>query len=100
MMSSRRRGDAYARAIVRVIDADPERRGLLLAQQTLERWLSTREQPEPDLFAWREILTRPWESIRALLLSPTERAAQLRQSMPFAGLLSDEDRERILADRK
>lgn len=44
---------------------------------------------------WREILDRPWPEIAALITDPGEAAVRLRQSSPFAGLLTQAERRRV-----
>lgn len=81
---------ALARAIVSRIDADPGRAGLDKARATCRRWLE--ERPLPVLREWLEILDRPWEEIRAVLLDPSEEGRRLRQSDPFCGILTPGER--------
>jgi hypothetical protein len=74
------------------LEADPNL--LATASANLERWLTSR--PEAALIEWRDVLhTRSLPEILALLRSPDERAARLRQSSPFAGLLAPEERQAI-----
>jgi len=64
-------------------------------RQNLENW-SARWQPPPRwMHEWRQILALPWQQIAALIAEPGERAARLRQSSPFAGVLTPEERSRI-----
>lgn len=51
-----------------------------------ERWL--------DL--WRCTLNSGLDHVLAVLLSPAPEAAELRQNSPFAGILSQEERRRVL----
>lgn len=44
---------------------------------------------------WREILSRPWPEIACLLTEQSENAARLRQSTPFAGVLTKTERRRM-----
>jgi len=79
-----------ARAIVARIDADPDRRGLAHARSVLDRWLRVRSCPA--LREWEQILQRPWAEIRAVLLDPSEEGRRLRQSDPFCGILTPQER--------
>jgi hypothetical protein len=81
---------AMARAIVARIDADPDRRGLAHARTVLERWLAAR--PCPALLEWERILQRSWAEIREVLLDPSEEGRRLRQSDPFCGILTPQER--------
>lgn len=82
-----------ARAIVEKIDNDPQRRGLEKARATCRRWYS--ERPMPAIFEWLQILERPWEEIREILLDPSEEGQRLRQSDPFCGILTPAERRGI-----
>ena len=61
---------AMARAIVAKIDQDPMRAGLAKARATCRRW--HQERPQPAIKEWLEILDRPWEQVRAVLLDESE----------------------------
>jgi len=41
---------------------------------------------------WLEILRRPWPEIRAILIDDSEESQRLRQSDPFCGILSPQER--------
>ena len=84
---------ALARAIVERIDADTKRRGLEHARAVCERWCGMHETP--DIHAWRDILTRDWPDVRRVLLDESEYGQRLRQSSPFCGILSPQERWRI-----
>lgn len=73
-----------------------EPRVLDTARKNIERWQAKwgRESP-PWVAEWRRILRRPPHEIAALITEPTENAARLRQSTPFAGVLTREERRRI-----
>jgi hypothetical protein len=81
---------ALSRSIVATIDADPGRKGVLIARATCARWLAGR--PSPVLLEWQALLLRDWPSIRAVLLDEGEEGRRLRQSSPFCGVLSNRDR--------
>jgi len=81
---------ALARAIVARIDCDPQRTGLKKARETCARWL--RSDPAPAIAEWRSILVKPWKEIRAVLLDESEEGRRLRQSNPFCGVLSPQER--------
>jgi hypothetical protein len=84
---------AMARAIVAKIDQDPARAGLAKARATCQRWY--RERPMPAIKEWLEILDRPWEQIREVLLDESETGQRLRQSAPFGGILTVSERRQI-----
>jgi hypothetical protein len=81
---------AMARAIVERIDLDPARAGLEKARATCRRWLEQRSTPA--VREWMEILQGPWEEIRLVLLTESERGNSLRQNDPFCGVLSPQER--------
>ena len=83
-----------ARAIVARVVADPSRAGLLKARATCARWF--KERPAPAIREWLELLERPWEEIRMVLLDESEEGQRLRQSDPFCGILTDQERLRLL----
>ena len=87
-----RRSLEMVRRIVAKIDSDPERRGLAHAKSVCERWalqgnISARE--------WMVILGKPWEQIRVVLLDESDEGQRLRQTDPFVGVLTPEERWEI-----
>lgn len=84
---------ALARAIVTKIDQDPSRAGLAKARAICQRWLE--REPLPVFREWLQILARPWEQIRAVLLDESEHGQRLRQSDPFCGILTPQERWEI-----
>ena len=84
---------AMTKAIVARIDADPARAGLARAKATCQRWFQKR--PTPAIGEWLKILERPWEEIRAVLLDESETGRRLRQSDPFCGILTPQERWEI-----
>ena len=84
---------AMARAIVTKIDDDPARAGLSKARATCLRWYQ--ERPSPAIKQWLEILNRPWEQVREVLLDVSEEGQRLRQSDPFCGILTPQERWEI-----
>jgi len=81
---------AMARTIVARIDADPARAGLLKARATCQRWHA--RKPAPAVNEWLRLLERPWEEIRGILLDESEEGCRLRQSDPFCGILTPQER--------
>ena len=67
---------------------------------TLDRWLAQRASAAPSVLReWQEILAHwPLERILDLLTSSDENTRRLRQSSPFCGILSREERQAILKD--
>lgn len=80
---------ALVRAIVARIDADPERRGLEHARRVCRTWGEAGNRPALE---WAEIIARPWDEIRRVLLDESDNGQRLRQSNPFCGILSPRER--------
>jgi hypothetical protein len=80
--------------IARKLARDP---GLLaVGRSNLKRWAKRRNGDTPAwLEEWRAILKRPWREVAALITDPGPRATRLRQSSPFAGVLTPQERKRI-----
>jgi len=80
--------------IARKIEAD--RRLLAAARRNLTKWIARYGEDAPRaLGEWREILDRPWPEIAALITAADESATRLRQSSPFAGVLTPAERRRV-----
>jgi hypothetical protein len=80
--------------IAEKIQRDP---GLLkVAHKNLARWRARwDDQPPAWHREWSDIMKRPWQEIAAVMTELSEEGARLRQSSPFAGVLSLEERRRI-----
>lgn len=91
---ARDRSRAYHRAVARRL-----RRPMVdEARHVLFRW---REQGRiHTVYAnrWEELLSRPLPEIRRSLTETSRDADDLRQNSPFAGLLSEPERQRILRE--
>jgi hypothetical protein len=89
---------ALDRQVAAKLRADPSLLGR--ARTTLDRWLAQRPSAVPPaLREWQEILSRwPLERILELLASSDEDPRRLRQSSPFCGILSPEERLAILKE--
>jgi len=67
------------------------------ALATLDRWLKTcSPRVRPVLMEWQALLQQPLPEVISVLLSTDPRATRLRQSSPFAGLLTVSERTDIL----
>jgi hypothetical protein len=64
--------------------------------ENLKRWQRSGVDCE-DFQLWREILELAPERLPAILSGKGEEAVRLRQSSPFAGLVPEESRRKILA---
>jgi hypothetical protein len=66
------------------------------AKHTLQRWRERRTgEPAPWMSEWARILTRPYLEIAAVMTDMNATSTRLRQSSPFAGILSASERKRI-----
>lgn len=84
---------ALARAVAERIDADPHKEGLRRARQICARWCATSRASAAA--EWELILAQPWDRIRHVLLDEGEVGQRLRQSSPFCGILTNQERWRI-----
>jgi acyl-CoA reductase-like NAD-dependent aldehyde dehydrogenase len=80
--------------VARKIERVPSLLGI--ARRNVERWSMQRNNERPAwLDEWCELLNQPWETVAALITEPSENGARLRQSSPFAGILTQQERRRI-----
>jgi hypothetical protein len=96
--SSHRLAEARSLAMHALIARKIERAPSLLdiPRQNLLRWRTRSSGQVPRwLEEWQSLLKRPWPQIAALITASSETAARLRQSSPFAGVLSETERQRI-----
>ena len=86
---------AFGRAVAARLAKDPSL--VDRARANLARWIPTASPGvTADLAAWSAALDGPVERVIELLTSDDERATRLRQSNPFAGVLSPQERTAIL----
>src|SRR5438552_5653680 len=84
---------AFGRAIAAKLSQHPEL--IDRARATLRRWMTTcSPRAASTLQEWLVALDGPLEAVIALLTSTDEHATRLRQSNPFAGVLSQQERTR------
>ena len=82
--------------IVQKISRDP--RLLEKAKDNLSRWSTKIGGPKPHyLMEWQEILDKPWLTVAEIMTSMSEEGTRLRSSSPFAGILTEKEREQIYA---
>jgi poly(3-hydroxyalkanoate) synthetase len=81
-----------------VITARSDKNPALLgkARANLKRWRS-RFGAKPDQWwqEWDQLLRRPWPELAAFVTDPGAEATRLRQSTPFAGVLTALQRRKI-----
>ena len=69
---------------------------LAVAHRNLKRWRSRfGSQPDRWWLDWHQLLRRPRTELIGALLDPGESATRLRQSSPFAGVLTTLERRKI-----
>jgi hypothetical protein len=87
------RGLAYHRAL-----ASRLRRPVIeQARARLRRWRDEGKIDPRYALAWEEVLALPMEEIRRTIAVDDQQGRDLRQNSPFAGLLSEPERRKILA---
>lgn len=65
-------------------------------RKNLRRWSEAASGPLPEYIKeWREILDQPWPDVAAFITSFSDDAVRLRQSSPFAGVLTPKERKQI-----
>ena len=86
---------AFGRLIAERLAADP---GLMRqAEQTLDRWSATCDpRSATPLSEWRQALRSSVVVVILLLTGTDERSVRLRQSNPFAGVLTPAERTAVL----
>jgi hypothetical protein len=88
-----RRSLALHAAVAAKLEADP--RVLEVARANVRRWLAANHAPA--LVEWRDLLdAASIPELVAVLRSSDEEAVRLRQSSPFAGILTPAERQAIL----
>lgn len=86
------RGLAYHRAISQRLDE----RVVEEARRRLRRWLAAGRIDPRYAARWEAVLAQPPARIADLIGDDTPSARELRQSSPFAGTLTEQERRRVL----
>ncbi len=81
------------RLVARKLRADPAL--LDKARQNVRRWQEQDGSPRLALAEWEQILHGSPREVANFITERSERATRLRQSSPFAGMLSEEERKVI-----
>jgi hypothetical protein len=68
---------------------------LEVARDNVLRWQAINDTVSIALTEWEQILAGQLDDIIALLVDHSEHATRLRQSSPFAGVLTDAERKAI-----
>lgn len=90
---------ALGRAVARHLEADGEA-VRAVAERNLNRARAEYDVEPQWIRQWQQLLDGPVEALIDVLTSPDEDARVLRQSSPFAGVLSSRERWAILAEVK
>jgi len=86
----------FHRALAKKLRRD-EKRVLQIARNNLNRWL--KKNKSFALLEWREILeTHTPNKIIKVISQDTDEGQRLRSSSPFAGVLTEAERERIWSE--
>jgi hypothetical protein len=88
---------AFHTLIAEKVRADPAL--LDSVRDDLRRWKGRFKKQGAHMLVfdeWQAILDGPIEGVLRLLTDPSERATRLRQSTPFVGILTDDERRAIL----
>ncbi len=92
---------AYHRAVAEILRRESEA-VILRARQNIARWIQSDvydEGEKPALFEWDKILVESSvEELIAIITEASDEGQRLRQSTPFTGILSKQQRTAILAD--
>lgn len=70
------------------------------ARAKLSQWLAAGGRSSPLWRRWGEILDRPLDEVCAFLVERSEEADWLRKASPFAGILTPQERWRILRETR
>jgi hypothetical protein len=81
---------AYHQVVAERLRQQPEL--LEQARQRVEGWLGEQKPPRFYAVRWAELLAGDAEAVGAFLVSRSELATELRQSSPFAGAISPQER--------
>jgi hypothetical protein len=85
-----RRSLAMHRAIAEKLRANPEL--MAIARENLARRLETPGHSHPYWEAWNEIFDLPLSNMLELIVEDSERMTAMRQTSPFAGILTPKER--------
>ncbi len=84
---------ALHQLVAEKVQADPAL--LDKARGNIRRWQEANESPSLALAEWEQLLGGPVDQVAAFLVERSERATRLRQSSPFAGILTEDERRAV-----
>ena len=81
--------------VVAKVDADPSL--IELAVANLKRWMArTNGAPNGCDIEWMKLLAeKPWDELRTALLEESDEGQRLRSSLPFTGVLTEQERRGV-----
>lgn len=83
---------AYHRLVARRLDPSRIRQ----ARRRLETWAANGKMPDPKAATWRTLLQdRHRDDLTEAITADSEKSRDLRQSTPFAGAISEQERTRL-----
>jgi hypothetical protein len=65
------------------------------ARGNLRRWQDASGSPSLAFEEWEQILRSPVDQVTAFLVERSERATRLRESSPFCGILTEDERRAV-----
>lgn len=68
---------------------------LEVPRRNIRRWAENMGRMPVAYSEWLAALDRPWPEVRRILVSPDENVVRMRQSTPFSGILSQQERPMI-----
>ncbi len=93
-----RRAERRSLAYHRVLAARLRRPMVDDALRLLWKWQDAGRIDERYAAQWEQVLRSPLADVRRIISEDGRRARDLRQNSPFAGMLSEPERRRILAE--
>lgn len=87
---------ALHRLVAERLRADPSTLGM--ARDRVARWLTDGSTHPAYARAWADLLGGPFDRLLEALTDPGERASDLRQCSPFAGVIDSRTRWRVLRE--
>lgn len=92
--TAERRSLAYHRVVARQL----RRPAVDDALHLVRKWREQRKIDERYASRWEEVLRRPVSEVARIISEDSASAGDLRQSSPFAGMLSEAERRRVLEE--
>lgn len=91
-----RKAEQLGLAYHRVVAGRLTARALDAARHQIWQWRHEGKLDDRYAEEWEQLLSRPASQVAAAIVEDSDRGAELRQSSPFAGVLSEPERRRAL----